>query len=67
MALKDTIHEGVNGYRYKQGDLKELMQLIEKAYKNKEELAKNGLDTVKDHSLSRTIERLDGIYNKLVG
>jgi len=67
MALKDMIQEGVNGYRYKQGNLKELMQLIEKAYENREELAKNGLETVKEHSLGRTIERLDEIYDKLVG
>ncbi|MBU4437057.1 MAG: glycosyltransferase [Candidatus Altiarchaeota archaeon] len=67
MALKDTIQEGVNGYRYNQGDLKKLMQLIDKAYKNKDELAKNGLETVKEHSLHNTVEKLNEIYEKLAG
>ncbi len=67
LALKDTIQDGVNGYCYKQGDLKRLMQLIDKAYKNRDELIRNGLETVKEHSLEKTIEKLNEIYDRLAG
>ncbi|HIE33897.1 MAG TPA: glycosyltransferase family 4 protein [Candidatus Altiarchaeales archaeon] len=66
LALKDTIKDGKTGYLYQQGDTKDLLRKIEKAYKNRNGFSKNAKEYVKEHSLDRTVEKLLEIYEKLL-
>ncbi|OYT41896.1 MAG: glycosyl transferase family 1 [Candidatus Altiarchaeales archaeon ex4484_43] len=66
LALKDTIKDGRVGFLYQQGDTEDLMKKIERAYEKRDELSKNCLEYVKEHSLDKTIERLLEIYEGLL-
>ncbi len=65
LALKDTIKDGRVGFLYQQGDLDDLMEKIEMAYKKRDTFSKNCLEYVKEHSLDKTIKRLLEIYENL--
>ncbi|MEA3254736.1 MAG: glycosyltransferase [Candidatus Altiarchaeota archaeon] len=66
LALKDTIQDGVNGYLYESGSKTELMDNIELAYKNRDELSMNCKEYVKQHSVDKSIEELIRIYEGLM-
>jgi len=66
LALKDTIESGVNGYRYKQGDIDDLERVIGKAYSNMEKLKRGCEKKTKEHSLEAVGERLIGLYESLL-
>jgi len=66
LALKETVHEGKNGYRYQPGDSKELMEMVKKAYKNKNKLSKNALEFAQSQSITNTVRKLEGIYESML-
>jgi len=65
LALKETITDGKTGYHYTQGDLAELKEKVHKAYDNRLELSRNGVEFAQTHSVKNTIENLLRIYASL--
>jgi 1,2-diacylglycerol 3-alpha-glucosyltransferase len=65
LALKETIVEGINGYKYKSGDKGDLLSKLESVYGEKEKLKKSSKKHAKEHSVENTTKRLVSIYGKL--
>ncbi len=66
MALKDTIEDGVTGFLYQQGDIKQLKEMVDKTYSERERLSRNCLREVEKHSVKNTIKKLLKIYENIV-
>lgn len=66
LALKETIMNGVTGYLYTPGNAEELKEKIRKCYENREQLSKNCLEQIKEHSVDKTIHDLLEIYTSLI-
>lgn len=64
-ALKETIKEGVNGYKYEPGNIEDLEEKIKMVLNNKDSLAKKSLDYSKKHSIDKTIEELTNHYKRI--
>lgn len=66
LALKDTIRDGFNGYLYESGDVEDLKDKINKAYRNLGALSQNARKYVEEHSVEKSIDRLTSMYEELV-
>jgi glycosyltransferase involved in cell wall biosynthesis len=64
LALKNTIEEGVNGYRYTPGDIKDLGKAVEKAYGNMQKLEKGSKKRARERSVKETAKKLARIYKE---
>jgi len=67
LALKTTITEGVNGYRYAPGDIKDLKKKTELAYKNLTKLKEGSIKSAQEKSVATTAKRLESLYARLIG
>lgn len=63
-ALRDTIQDGVNGYRYPPGDIDALMDGI--ATLRREDLADSSRAVAKDHSVETVVDTLEEQYRTLL-
>ncbi len=65
MALKTTITEGINGYRYVPGDVQDLKDKLELVYGKKKKLAKSSKKRAKERSIKNTVKRLVEVYREV--
>ncbi len=66
MGLKETIEEGVNGYRYAPGDMDDLGKKVGMAYRNLKGLKASSLARAKARSGAKTAEKLEALYLELI-
>jgi glycosyltransferase involved in cell wall biosynthesis len=64
LALKNTIESGVNGYHYKPGDIKDLKEKVDNAYKELAKLKKSSSKRGKERSVKETVKKLVKIYEE---
>jgi glycosyltransferase involved in cell wall biosynthesis len=64
MALKTTIRDGLNGYHYKPGDIKDLLDTIDKTYKDMDKLDPKKM--AEEKSVEKTAKKLVNIYGELL-
>lgn len=57
-GLKDSISEGVNGYLYRPGDLEDLDEKLQKAYRSLGEISESSLEYARKKSISSTVDDL---------
>lgn len=67
MALKSTITAGLNGYNYEPGNINDLKNNVEKAYKNLEKLKTGAKKRARERSVENTVKQLVKIYKDLEG
>ncbi|MBN2518024.1 MAG: glycosyltransferase [Candidatus Altiarchaeota archaeon] len=65
LALKETIENGVNGYRYKPGDSNDLLSKIWRIYRDMERLKGSSKEYARKHSVENTVKTLIELYNDL--
>jgi len=65
LALKETIDEGVNGFRYKPGDLDDIYSKISLIYKRLGAMKKSSVQYAKKESVGNIMGRLERIYGEL--
>ena len=64
MALKVTVQDGVNGYHYKPGDIKDLAAVVEKTVKEKGKLKASCRKFVEGRSSASAAKRLVELYEE---
>ena len=65
LALKETIVDGINGYKYKSGDKKDSLLKLKKTCKERKKLEKSSKKYAKEHSVENTTKKLVSIYENL--
>lgn len=63
-GLKNSIENGRNGFRYEPGDLEDMSEKIDEAYKNLETLHKKCLECSSEQSVSRTVDKFIEMYSE---
>ena len=66
LAIPDLVKDGINGYLFEPHDVKGCANAIIKCVKEREKLRKNAIKTAKEHSIEKTIKKLDQIYKSLL-
>jgi len=65
LALKETIKNGTNGYKYEPGDVDELARKIGLVYDNIGKLRRSSLKHAHKESVGKSIEKLLKLYKKV--
>jgi len=69
MALPELVHDGENGYLFSDGDSQMLAEKVIAILSNqtmRAEMSKRSLEIIKDHDISRVIEKYESIYDEIV-
>lgn len=66
LALKETISDGETGYLYTPGDIEDLLEKIDKAYKHRDTLSIKCREKIKEHSVEKSVEKLIEIYSNFL-
>ncbi len=64
-ALKETIKNGINGYRYQPNNIQDLKQKTKKVLKQKGKMEKRALKYSKYHFIDETIDKLINQYKRI--
>lgn len=64
-GLRDTVEEGVNGYRYEAGDVEALVRTVERVLAEREELRDRCLGMRESIDVDNTLEKLGGLYREV--
>lgn len=62
-GLRDTVRDGVNGYRYPAGDVEALVETVERVLEERDELRDNCLDMRDSIDVENTLEKLETLYS----
>lgn len=68
MAIPELVKNGINGYLFRSGDVREASQKILRVMDDKslrEEMAKKSLKLIKKHDFKNTLDKLENIYSLL--
>lgn len=66
MALRSTVEHGLTGYHYDVGDHKDLVEKVMLCQKNRKRLSKACVKKAKEHSVKKTVDRLEQIYESFI-
>ena len=69
MALPELVHDGENGYLFSDGHSQMLADKVIAILSNqtmRAEMSKRSLEIIKDHDISRVIEKYESIYDEIV-
>jgi glycosyltransferase involved in cell wall biosynthesis len=64
-ALSDTVEDGVTGYRYTPGNIREFAERIERALAESERLRNNCLDRRASISVEASVDALTAVYDRV--
>lgn len=64
LALKETVEEGINGYRYIPGDIDSLERSVREAYSGLESLQERALEKAEEHSVEAVVDSLLEVYRR---
>ncbi|MFB6124960.1 MAG: glycosyltransferase [Halanaeroarchaeum sp.] len=65
-ALSSTVTDGETGYHYERGDVADFRRTIERALDERDALAETCLSRRESFGLDRSIDRLEGIYERVL-
>ncbi len=69
MALPELVHDGENGYLFSNGDSQMFAEKVIAILSNqatRAEMSKKSLEIIKDHDISKVVEKFESIYSEIV-